>query len=475
MRISDLIKLSVFGKLPVPAFSGSANTGTLAENILINLRRAARHPMAEGAVLLAAAQYVAAIVGLATSIVSARVLGPKDFGLTAVILSYPMLIGSLVAIKTGSVTTRYISMLRERRQGEMLGSICLLGYGLDFLASILAFLLAAATASWVAENIFSLPQAAPLMIAFAASFPLWSLHGTSSAILISFQKFRWMGVLQILDQVIGAVLVIGLLLAGFGVRGVVLGTAAGHVLIAIIATVAASRVFYSERSTYWWRGSLAPARPLRQEMSGLFGWNYLVVTWAGLIGQVPLMILAHLRGPEAAGFYRLATSIVTVGSYLETSMGKVAYPVLSARWGSGSRVHLLRALRGWTIGAGLPVAAFVLFTLPFYPFLIPKIFGAQYSAMVGGVQILIVGAAASALFFWLNSFYYASGNVSIWTLGVALQSTFVIGLAWFFVRLWGFNGMAAVAAVGKVAFTLLMTVVVYKFASTPPTGEENVS
>ena len=146
-------------------------------------------------------------------------------------------------------------------------------------------------------------------------------------------------------------------------RGAVLGTAAGHVLIALIVTMAASRVFYSERSTYWWRGSFAPARPLRQEMRGLFGWNYLVVTWAGLIGQVPLIIFAHLRGPEAPGFCRLATSIVTVGSYLKTSMGKVTYPVLSARWCSDSRVQLIRALRRWTISAVLPVAAFVLFTL----------------------------------------------------------------------------------------------------------------
>ena len=85
------------------------------------------------------------------------------------------------------------------------------------------------------------------------------------------------------------------------------------------------------------------------EMRGVFGWNYLVVTWAGLIGQVPLIILAHLRGSEAAGFYRLATSIVTVGSFLETSTGNFAYPVLSARWGSDSRVRLIRALRRWTI------------------------------------------------------------------------------------------------------------------------------
>ena len=113
------------------------------------------------------------------------------------------------------------------------------------------------------------------------------------------------------------------------------------------------------------------------------------MTWAGLIGQVPLMILAHLRGPEAAGFYRLATSIDTVAYYVKTSMGKLAYSVLSTPWGSDTRVHLLRAFRRWSVSAGFPVVAFTLFKLPFYPILVPKIFGAQYSAMVGRVRIVV--------------------------------------------------------------------------------------
>lgn len=472
MKLFQQIKSSAVGKLAVPAFTGAANAGTFAGNIMVGVRRTARHPMIEGAMLLAASQYVAAAIGLVTSIVSARVLGPKDFGLSAVIISYPMLLGSFVAVKSGTVTTRYISALRERRHDNMLESICLLGYALDFFVSLLAFLLVAATAWWVSEKFFHAPAQAWLMVAFAAALPIWSLHGTSVAILTSFQRFRWVAVLQIFDQAIGSVFVIGLLVAGFGVPGAVLGAAAGHVSKALVATIASSSIFYRERSTYWWRGSLAHVMPLRKEITGLFGWNYFAVTWSGLIGQVPLMILAHVRGPETAGFYRLATSIVMAGSYLETSMNKVAYPVLSARWGADSRDKLRQALRRWTIQAGLPVGLLVLFTIPFYPILVPLVFGVHYAPMVGGVQIMMVGAAVSAIFFWLNSFYYASAKVSLWTLGYALQSLVVIGLAWFFVRQWGFPGMAALVAIGKIAFTLTMTGIFYKVATTSATDKE---
>ena len=465
MQLLQHFKNLLTGKATVPLLSGGPANVTFAENVISAVRRTAHHPFAEGAVLLAGSQYVAAAVGLVTSIASARLLGPKDFGLVAVVTAYPMLLGSLVAVKSGSVTTRYIARFRADGQTELLGAICKLGYALDFLVSLCAAVLVTATAWWVAAEFFKSPEIARLMIVFAASFPIWSLSGTSQAILTSFERFRWVALLQVLDQVISSALVIGLLLGGFGVAGAVVGAAIGNVLIALVATGLASFVLYHERQPAWWRGSVGDIRPLRKELAGLFGWNYLIVTGNGLLGQLPLMFLAHFRGPEAAGFYRLAVSIVTVGSYLETSMAKVVYPALSARWSVENRAPVRAALKRWTTSAGLPVCAFVLLSLPFFPFLIPLIFGPHYVPMVRGAQIMMAGAAISALFFWLNSVYYASANLNIWTIGYALQTAIVIGLAWFVARSWGFAGMALLSAVSKVGFTFAMLIVFDQFVA----------
>jgi O-antigen/teichoic acid export membrane protein len=462
-RIEHL-KNSLAGKATLPLLSGAATGETLAKGMIAAVRRTARHPLAEGAVLLAGSQYVAAAIGLVTSVASARLLGPEDFGLVAVAMSYPMLLGSLVAVKSGSVTTRYIARFRADRQMKWLAGICKLGYALDFLVSLCAALLVAVTARWVAAEFFRRPDIAWLMIAFTASFPIWSLAGTSQAILTSLERFHWVALLQVLDQLIGSLLVIGLLLRGFGVAGAVLGAALGNVLIAITATCIANHVLRSENLPTWWSGSVATVRPLRKEIGGLFGWNYLIVTGGGLMSQLPLMILAHFRGPEAAGFYRLAASIVTVGSYLETSMGKVVYPALSARWSMDGGERVRAALKRWTVNAGLPVCGLLLMSLPLYPILVPLVFGARYAPMVPGVQLMMAGAAVSALFFWLNSIYYASANLNLWTLGYALQTAVVIGLAWFVVRAWGFSGMALLSTLGKAGFTLAMLLVFYKVA-----------
>jgi hypothetical protein len=112
MTLLQQLKNLLAGKAAMPLLTGAAAGGTLTENAIAAIRRTARHPLTEGAVLLAGSQYVAAAVGLVTSVVSARLLGPKDFGLAAVVMSYPMLLGSLVAVKSGSVTTRYIARFR---------------------------------------------------------------------------------------------------------------------------------------------------------------------------------------------------------------------------------------------------------------------------------------------------------------------------------------------------------------------------
>src|SRR5262245_44578681 len=252
---------------------GTLDRGGFTKNLVAAVRSMARHRLAEGTILLAGSQYVAAMVGLVTNIVSARLLGPKDFGLAALVLSYPLLPGSLMAVKSGWVTTRYIARFRAEGRAQSLGAICKLGYALDMTVSLIATLLVLVTAPWVAREFFHAPEITWLIIAYAACFPIWSLLGTSQALLTAFERFRWVGLLQVLDHVIGSLLVIALLLGGYGVAGVVLGSACGNVLIALIAAGAANAVLRREQLGSWWRCSVRQVGVSRKEITGLFGWN----------------------------------------------------------------------------------------------------------------------------------------------------------------------------------------------------------
>ncbi len=205
---------------------------------------------------------------------------------------------------------------------------------------------------------------------------------------------------------------------------------------------------------------MKPVAQMKGELLGFFGWNYLLVTLSGLVGQLPIIFLGRLRSPEEAGFYRLATSITTVGSYFESSLGRVVYPVLSARWGIEKREQIFASLRRWTLTAGLPVSLLLVVIIPLLPLAMAIFFGPAYQPAVPGIQVMVIGAAVSALFFWLSAFYYASGAVKFWTLGYALYSLLVISGGWFIIQQWGFLGIAALVALGKMAFTTLMLAMV---------------
>jgi len=428
----------------------------VAKTFFTELQAIFRHRLAIGASLLAASQYGTAALNIVANVLMARLLGPTDYGLVALTIAYPTLLWSFVGVKSVSVTTMYVAAFRAKREHEKLKAVVKLGYGLDLFVSLLALISVALTSWWVSQNFYRQPHLAWLMVVYAGSFPFFALTGTSWAVLSSWERFQWLAVLEVLHPFIKLCLVVGFLLLGFGIAGAVIAMSLAQVSIGLIMMVAATNLLHREGIGTWWKVSLRSVAPLKQELMGFFGWNYLLVTLSGLIAQIPIMLLGHLRGPEEAGFYRIAVSIGTVGSYLETSLGRVTYPILSARWTSEERENIINALKRWTLKVGLPISVTLIFTTLFFPWLLPLLYGHDYHPAVLGAQIIMLGVAVSALFFWLNSFYYASGRINLWVSSYALYIMLVIGLGWFAIKQWGFLGLACLVAIGKVLFTILM-------------------
>jgi O-antigen/teichoic acid export membrane protein len=434
----------------------------MTTSFLKEVRRLLQQPMVNGAGLIALTHYVAAGVGFLTAVVAARLLGPTDYGVVGLVMAYPVLLRSFVSVKSVAVTTRYIAMFRTAGRHEELKSICKLGYGLDCLMCIVAFILVSATSWWAAQHLYHMPDTAWLMVIYAASFPFLSFVGTSRGILCSWQRFHCMAVLQVIEPVLTFVLVIAGLYAGFGVPGMIITTAIGQAVFGITMLLMATCVLNRAGVGWWWHGPIGRMMPFQKELMAFFGWHYLGTTVQGFVGQVPMILLGRLRGPEEAGFYSLAVSLLTVVSYVETAIEKVIYPTLAARWGAGERQSIRRSLQHWTWRGGLPLGALVLCTVPLLPLILPAVFGAAYRPMVLGTQVMLIGATVSAVFFWLHATYYAAGAIRLWTQAYTLYTVFVVGLAWLCIQWWGFSGLAGLVTVGKTLFTIVMIIVCIK-------------
>jgi O-antigen/teichoic acid export membrane protein len=439
--------------------------------------RSLRKPVAADVGLLTASQFLSATVGFLTAAVAARALGPRDFGFAALVMSFPTLVWSLVGIKSMSVTLRYLSGYLKTDQREEFKGMCLLGYGLDIATGLAALLIVGGTGWWVSRDLLNLEGATPWLLLFAASFPLAALGGTSWAILASLRRFRFLAVLQVGARVITLVLVLLLLLSGLGRVGLIVGTALGEALGGTLMLLFANRVLKREGFGRWTTTRRELIWPVKPELRSFFGWNFLAVTFGTMVSNIPLLLLGALRGPSEAAFFRLATSITTVGSYVESSLGRVTYPILSARWAAGERDDILRTLRRWTLQAGLPTGLVLVVGIPLVPILVPVIFGPGYGGMTLGLQLMLIGTAASAVFFTLSPFYYAVGQVRFWTKAYGTYALVVAVVAWAVVGSWGFVGVAAAFGVGNLVFNLVMAGMVRPMwrrwtddTPAPPTG-----
>ncbi len=345
---------------------------------------------------------------------------------------------------------------RALHKNEELKGICKLGYILDFSIAAAAFILVSITSWWVADHFYHMPGIWWLMACYAASIPVFSLSETSRAALYACQRFRWISIFQILDKLILLFLVLWFLLSGSGIKGMIIATALSQAAIGIIMIITVTYLFYRDGIGFWWKGSLKNIIPLRKELSSLFGWNYLFVTLRGLVTYTPQMLLGYFRGPQEAGFYRLATSLATVSAYPESSLRGIAYPLLASHWSQEKPEKLKSILRRWTFYGGIPMSILILLTIPLISIFIPAVFGSQYTPMALAVKIMLAGVMVSALFFWLDIFYYASGKVALWTKGYAFYTAVLIGLGWLFIQQGGFLSLVWLDTISKISFTLIM-------------------
>lgn len=419
-----------------------------------------RKPTSKRAGILTVAQYVTMVIGLATVTVSTRLLGATGYGSATLIMAFPSFIRSLLEFKSQSVTTRYMANFEGAGRSDEIGGIVKAGYGLDLAVALLSLIVVAVLGPFLAAEVFNVKTLAWLALWYAAFFPFASLKKTSTAILTAFQEFRWIAIFNITDRLLALVLISSVLLAGKKVTGYVVANGLVLAATGVMMTVVAVR-FLNRRLAGWHRVPLTQLRPMWRELAAFFGWNNLITTLGAAAGQAPILVLGAVAGKEAAGFFNLAKTIMTVGSYPEDSLNDVTYPAVAKRWGAGERHSLWAQLRRWTLTGGLIIAGIPLVIAIAAPIVIPWVFGSNFAPAVPGIQLLLLGSTAGAAFFWSKSIYYAAGDTRRWAFGSAVRAVVILGLGWIVALRAGFVGMAAVSAAGDAAFVLLMTAWAY--------------
>jgi len=321
-------------------------------------------------------------IGLLTSVVVARILGPEGRGFYAVATAV-----AAFGIQFGNAGLHASNSYHVAKDRTLLGP--LLG---NTVAASLVF---GGGISVLSLAVFHLrPDLAPLPKGLLILSLAWIPFGLAFMLLqnlsIGIQDIRAYNLVEVMNRVLSIAFVAILIAAG--------AVSAESVYVAGFAALLVS-IFWIFRRL---RRAivLPPVLSLPLFLGNLrYGLKaYLAALFAFMVLRIDLLMVKYIRGVDEAGYYSIAVSMVDLIYLIPATVGTIVFPKLSAM---GTDAEKWEYTRKMSLYLGGVLASVVAVAIPLSPFLISLLYGKAFLPAAPAFAILGVGV----VFYGLNNLY----------------------------------------------------------------------
>jgi len=371
------------------------------------------------------AQVVVAAAVVVQGILVARWLGPRAFGVGALIVAVPSLVFTFMDARASEAAVRYLGEFHERDDSTHALAFCKLGMGLDLTAATVTLVIVAAAAPWAAHHVVHDGSAVGLLLLYAFAMVLRAPAATSEAVLITLTRFRRLAALQSSLAVARAALVIALVGSGHGIAGLIWGTAAGLAIEGMVMVSAASLASRRSWGGDWWSAHVSLLRDRTKEIAHFVLWSDAGSLLGVVAKQLDVVLVGAFSGATIAGYYGLARSVGSLGGFVVSPLQSVLYQRFSKLRGAGDRAALAQAARRAALWVAAPLAAAGLLSLPLVPWALTHLAGPDYRPAVGLAEVMVLLNVTWFGFLWVRPLVLTLGEVRLWAvtgLGVAVFS-----------------------------------------------------
>jgi O-antigen/teichoic acid export membrane protein len=390
----------------------------------------------------------ATVATLVTTIVVARGLGPKEYG----VLLLAVAITTLVAMLSDLTFDEAVVKLgyRELSEGrtDRLRSLVSTVAAIDVAIGVCIFLLILATAAPLAA--LAGGSVAPELVRLAALAGLAAtLDGTTTGVLLIAGRPDLRAWAMAFTSCIRLAAVIIALTLG-GAEAVLIAYAAAAAIGAAGQAWVAWRVAWR----HWRRAPSAPRQGGWVRELLRFGIHTSVTTT--VIGAnrwlVPI-VLGSFAGPSAVGIFGVAFIPVLAAAGATAPLRLNLYPE-QVKLATESRFSQLERSIAWytriALGLGVPTCVVAWFAAPW---LIPLLFSAGFDEALWPTRIMLVAALAQLAYGWAKSFPAAIGRPELRTRVSIIE---LLGTLLLLAVLSGEGALGAAAAVAIVSVALLI-------------------
>jgi len=350
-------------------------------------------------------------IGLITTVIVARVLGPEGRGLYAVALAI-----STIGVQFGNLGLHASNTYYVAKNPELLpaliGNTLVISFGVGTLIGVLIWL-----------TFFLWPNLAPLNKFLLILSLVWIPFGLAylliQNLLLGIGNVRAFNLIELFSKLLGIAL-IGLVLLSDKIT-------VERVFLASFFTLVISFVW-----ALWQLESKAGAFPLPS--FSLFKENifyglkaYLAAFFAFIVLKVDLLMIQYLLGKEQAGYYSIAVTMADMVISLPVVIGTILFPKLSAMSDQCNKWEFTKKMAKMVTGIMIIVTtSAVLLGKPVVQFL----FGNDFAPAVPAFNWLLPGIFLISVNIILMNYFASVGipNITIYSPAAAMIINIILNL-----------------------------------------------
>ncbi len=292
-------------------------------------------------------------VGMLSFVITARALGPLDYGVLALIYSYTRAVERLVAFQSWQPLIKYGAELHGAEHKDDYRSLMKFGLLVDVSAAIVAYFVAIGVALLFGPLV-GISRDALNYVLIYSSVLLFQINGLPTAIMRLAGRFRLLAYGSVIGGAVRLVLcLVGLLVGGQLLYFVIAWT----VSQAVGALVLLGLALFELRRQGVHNLLGASLKGVRQRFKGLFAFTIgsnLELTIRSSANELDTLLVGALTDPIGAGLYHIGKRMGRIILQIGVQVQAVLYPDVARLWAQG----VVAAFRRTVMQTEIMLAAF---------------------------------------------------------------------------------------------------------------------
>jgi O-antigen/teichoic acid export membrane protein len=351
----------------------------------------------------------AIFLSMLQGIFAARLLGATNFGiLAATVIPLVSNVHRLLSFRMSELVVKHTGQFladgKKERVAALIKGALLTETTTSLLAYLILLLIAPLAATYLAKD----PQTVPLFTIYGLVLLSNFAYETSLGVLQATNAFNRIAFVNLIQSVITASLILLAFIANRGIIEVMLAYLLGKSFAGVLMGMLALRRINHIVGRDWWRVSLRTITEWSEIGKFAISTN-LNGTVNLIVRDSETLFITALRSPTEAGYFKIALGVINlvmlpIEPFIAPTYAEIARTIGQRNFGLTKRLlKRVSTISGsWTIMTGVFLAIFGSWVIPF-------MYGTEYSPAYPAMLILLVGYGFANTLHWNRPLLLAFG------------------------------------------------------------------